>query len=140
MAVHLSAANQDLTAGCGCIQRSGRTLQDRTAAAHKRTPNLKISSISRIRFPSALASNRRFPHQSESPTGLQINSETSGDAFGQSRYLRGLHVEFPNDQTRLTSSNNRKLTQSSINQLISKLEVVLKNYLNLDNRTEQPDA
>ena len=80
----------------------------------QRASNLKIPPISRVGGPCALTGDCRFPSRSSCPASLQINLETTGDTFIQTRYLPGLHVEVPNYETRLSSGNHSKLTPKAV--------------------------
>ena len=70
-------------------------------------------------FPRTFASNARLPTMGHSPTSHQTKAVPSRDPFQQGRDLGGLYVEVSNDNGMLTFTDNRKLTQSSIKQLIS---------------------
>ena len=105
----------------------------------QRASNLKIPPISRVGGPCALTGDCRFPSRSSCPASLQINLETTGDTFIQTRYLPGLHVEVPNYETRLSSGNYSKLTQRQ-QKAGQSAAVSQQRTLGPDSHTKQPDA
>ena len=91
---------------------------------NKRTPNHKIPTMPPRIIQRTLTSGSRRHTRSKGPSRLQINPEPSKNPFRQARDFGGLYVEVTNNKTRLIQSNNPKLPQSSIKQLISKRKLL----------------
>ena len=95
---------------------TSRNLAGKNSSNSERATNHKVPAMSTSRVPVPLTSRCRLRTSSQSPSLLKVNPEPSRNPFCQARDFGGLHVESPNQQARLPTSNFSQLTQSSQDQ------------------------